>query len=145
MTTLTPEQRQAIERAGGEPVPVQDPETSRAYYIVGREVVEYLWDLMRRRPVGELVVPEGIIRSKAGFMKDLAELMRLKSRKAQWAAYRGDERNGLGATETELYQLCMQRGLREEEFYVGEIGPQPPEVEDIDGGGHEFEEFHPNA
>lgn len=139
MTTLTPEQRQAIERAGGEPVPVEDPETNRAYYLVGREVVEQLWDLMRRRPVGELVIPEGIIRSKAGFLKDLAELMRLKSRKVQWAAYHGDERVGLGATETELYQLCAQRGLKEEEFYVGQIGPQPPEVEEIEGGGHDLD------
>ena len=59
---------------------------------------------------------------------DLAELMRLKSQKVRWVAYHGDERIGLGATETELYQLCTQRGLKEEEFYVGQIGPQPPEV-----------------
>ena len=85
-------------------------------------------------------MPEGIVRSKAAFLRDLADLMRIKSRSARWAAYHGDERVGIGATETELYQLCTRRGLKEEEFYVGRIEPHPPEVEQIDGSLYEFEE-----
>jgi hypothetical protein len=36
--TLTPEQRQAIERAGDEPVRIEDPETKRTYLLVKEEV-----------------------------------------------------------------------------------------------------------
>jgi hypothetical protein len=40
MTTLTPEQRQIIERAGDKPVRVEDPETHKAYVILKAEVFE---------------------------------------------------------------------------------------------------------
>jgi hypothetical protein len=37
MTILTPEQRQAIERAGDEPIRVEDPETKRTYVLISEE------------------------------------------------------------------------------------------------------------
>jgi hypothetical protein len=36
--TLTPEQKQAVEKAGDEPVRVEDPETHTAYLIVRENV-----------------------------------------------------------------------------------------------------------
>lgn len=42
MTTLTPEQRQAIEQAGEQPVQVEDPETHASYVILKAEVYERL-------------------------------------------------------------------------------------------------------
>jgi hypothetical protein len=37
-TTLTPEVKQAVEKAGEEPVPIEDPETRTAYLIAGEDV-----------------------------------------------------------------------------------------------------------
>jgi hypothetical protein len=46
MTILTPEQRQEIERAGEQPVRVEDPETKIAYLIVKEEVFQQLQKLV---------------------------------------------------------------------------------------------------
>ena len=46
MTSLTPEQRQLVARAGAEPVRVADPETNVAYVILKAEVYERLLKLM---------------------------------------------------------------------------------------------------
>jgi hypothetical protein len=140
MTTLTPEQRQAVARAGGDPVRLTDPETNDAYYLLKAEDFERVWGVIRPPSVDDLDIPEGIRQSRGAFLRDLADLMRLKSRRRQWAAYHGQERIGLGATETELYQLCARRGWKEEEFYVGWIGPQPPETEEVDRSLYEFED-----
>jgi hypothetical protein len=42
MTTLTPEQRQEIERAGDAPVLLEDPETRQRYVLLKAEVYESL-------------------------------------------------------------------------------------------------------
>jgi hypothetical protein len=42
MTTLTPEQRQEIERAGNAPVLLEDPETRQRYVLLKAEVYESL-------------------------------------------------------------------------------------------------------
>lgn len=141
--TITPEQKQAVDQAGRQPVRLSDPETNAAYYLVKEEIFDRIRDVIQPGSVADQVVPEGMLRSKAAFLRDLADLMRRKSRKIRWAAYHGDERVGLGATETELYQLCQARGLREEEFYVGLIEPHPPEIEEIDPSFFEYGEFRP--
>ena len=50
MVTITPEQRQEIEKAGDEPIRVEDPETNRAYLLVREEVYRQLLSL-RHRPL----------------------------------------------------------------------------------------------
>jgi hypothetical protein len=42
MTTLTPEQRQLVEQAGGAPVRLEDPETREEYVLLKRDVYEHL-------------------------------------------------------------------------------------------------------
>ena len=42
--TLTPELKQAVEKAGDEPVRVEDPETHTAYLISGEDVDRRLYD-----------------------------------------------------------------------------------------------------
>lgn len=42
MATITPEQRQEIQRSGDEPVRVEDPETKQAYLLVREEVYRKL-------------------------------------------------------------------------------------------------------
>jgi hypothetical protein len=130
---LTPEQRQLIAQAGNEPVRIEDPDTHRAYVLVREEIYELVRDMIRPASVAGLVVPEGILRSKAPFLRELADLMRRKTRNVHWAAYCGDQCIALGATETELYRLCLDQGLKEEEFYVGRIAPQHQDVEEEGG------------
>jgi hypothetical protein len=40
MTTLTPEQRQEIQNAGGEPVRITDPETQTEYVLLKADVYD---------------------------------------------------------------------------------------------------------
>jgi hypothetical protein len=40
MTTITPEIRQAIEQAGGQPVQLTDPDTNSVYIVVRADVYE---------------------------------------------------------------------------------------------------------
>jgi hypothetical protein len=54
--------------------------------------------------------------SIAAFDHDLPELLRTHSGK--WVAYYGDQCLGFARTQTELYQRCIQRGLKEAEFIV---------------------------
>ena len=42
MDTLTPELKQAVERAGDAPVRLTDPETQRTYVLVSAEIFERL-------------------------------------------------------------------------------------------------------
>jgi hypothetical protein len=43
--TLAPELKQAVEKAGDEPVRVEDPETHTAYLIVREDVFRRLYEL----------------------------------------------------------------------------------------------------
>ena len=47
MVRLTPEQQQAIEQAGTEPVRLEDPETNNAYYFLKAEVFERVRDIIQ--------------------------------------------------------------------------------------------------
>ncbi len=42
MMTLTPEQRQAIREAGGEPIRLEDPETKQAYVLIEEDTYRRL-------------------------------------------------------------------------------------------------------
>jgi hypothetical protein len=55
-------------------------------------------------------------RSQAAFYRDLPELLKKNSR--QWVAYHGDDFLGCARTQTELFQRCLTRGLKEDEFIV---------------------------
>jgi hypothetical protein len=46
MATLTPEQRHEIEKAGDEPVRIEDPETHAGYFIVKEEIFKQLRELL---------------------------------------------------------------------------------------------------
>jgi hypothetical protein len=42
--TLTPELKRAIEKAGGQPIRVEDPETHRAYVVIEEDLYRKLKD-----------------------------------------------------------------------------------------------------
>jgi hypothetical protein len=46
MTTMTSEQHQAIEQAGGQPIPVLDPETRTEYYLVRADLFQEMSELL---------------------------------------------------------------------------------------------------
>lgn len=50
--TITAEQKQAIERAGSEPVRVEDPETKTRYLIIREDVYRKMRGLVRVDPPG---------------------------------------------------------------------------------------------
>ncbi len=46
MTTMTSEQHQAVEQAGGEPVPIVDPQTRTEYYLVRADLFRVMSELL---------------------------------------------------------------------------------------------------
>ncbi len=46
MTTMTSEQHQAVEQAGGEPVPIVDPQTRAEYYLVPADLFREMSELL---------------------------------------------------------------------------------------------------
>jgi hypothetical protein len=51
MVVLSPEQRQAIGEAGGQPVPIIDPETHQTYLIIKAEVFERLREYSEKEEI----------------------------------------------------------------------------------------------
>jgi hypothetical protein len=145
LMSLTPEQREAVRKAGEGPVRLLDPETNRTYYLVAEapshSVAEATPLLLGRG------VPEGIARSRSAFLRDLPQLLQLRRGKKLRVAYHGEERMAFGSTETDLYQECYRRGLKEEEFSVGQLvyHPRDDEAEEIEPGGHEVDYIEPNS
>jgi hypothetical protein len=127
---ISDEQRRALLEQVDEPVEVVDPQTQRAYVLIPRE--EYQRMQLEPDPVrGALQrceaitaeIPPGIRRSQEAYWRELPTLLPKVSRKRQWVAYHGDEQIGFGRTQTELYQECYRRGLKEDGFYIGRLRP----------------------
>ncbi|HPM82015.1 MAG TPA: hypothetical protein PLF81_15015 [Candidatus Anammoximicrobium sp.] len=59
--------------------------------------------------------------------RDLPRL--LETDYGKWVAYCGNERLGLGRTQTELYERGFARGLKSDEFLVCSIEPEIPDEE----------------
>jgi len=64
------------------------------------------------------LIPQAQVRHR----RDLPAL--LKEYPGKWVAYFGTERLGIGESERELTEKCMQRGLKDNEFLVRAIAPQ---------------------
>jgi hypothetical protein len=60
------------------------------------------------------------------FQQDLPRLW--AERPGQWVAYQGDQPLGFATQKHELYQRCLQAGLRRDEFVVFYIEPQETEM-----------------
>jgi hypothetical protein len=57
-----------------------------------------------------------LTQSMNAFYRNLPEL--LKKHCGKWVAYHGDELMGIASSETALYQMCLRRGLKEDQFMV---------------------------
>ena len=76
-----------------------------------------------RGPLGDLLgeasepfVSPQLNMAYEAFRRDLTQL--LQERPGQWVGYHGSERVGFAATKEEMYRLCRDRGLEEDEFFV---------------------------
>jgi hypothetical protein len=67
------------------------------------------------QPVDGTVSQLGVQAHQA-FYRYLPDL--LKKHPRQWIAFHGEQLIDFGATQTELYQLCVRRGLTADEFVI---------------------------
>jgi hypothetical protein len=55
LTVLTSEQRQAVEQASDQPVPIVDPQTKVAYYLVRADLFEEMRELLEEERQREAI------------------------------------------------------------------------------------------
>jgi hypothetical protein len=85
--------------------------------------------------------PIGIVRSRDAFLRDLPTLLANPKYDRWLAVYRGAERIALAETHAEIIRQCNGRDLKEDEYYIGCVCRQSDEEEEeIEGGGHEFDD-----
>jgi len=77
-------------------------------------------------------VPPSIQRANEALRRDLPEL--LKNYPRRWVAYTGDWMMAVGRSRRNLCELCLSRGLSDDDFVVLSIEPEVPDEE-------EWEEF----
>jgi hypothetical protein len=138
MATLTPELREEIEKARGNPVRLEDPETHTAYVLLKAEEYDRLNLSGRSESVPTDQVPEAVRRSKEAFLRELPRLMARKRLRGRWVIYCGQVRIGVSRRGDELLRKAHKLGLRNDQFYFGVVEPHSPEPEEIE---HSFFEF----
>ena len=143
MPNLTSELRQEIEKAGDDPVRIEDPETRTAYVLMKAEVYERIKLPLASGRTATEQVPQGIRRSKEAFLRDLPGLLTRKKWHRRWVLYRDDEQIGIARRPDRLLRECARRGLRNDEFYLGVIEPHSSEPEEIERSFFEYEEAQP--
>jgi hypothetical protein len=141
MPTLTAELLQEIERARGNPVRLEDPETHTAYVLLKAEDYDRLRPDLGDEPAPTEQVPEGIRRSKEAFLRDLPSLLARKRLHRRWALYHGHVQIGIGRRPDKRLRKCAKLGLRNDEFYLGAIETHSQEPEEIEHSLFEFEDF----
>ena len=67
-------------------------------------------------------------RAHEALRRDLPEL--LKKYPHRWVAYTGDWMLAVGRSYHDLYQLCLSRGLSDDDFVVLSIEPELPDEEE---------------
>jgi hypothetical protein len=146
MMTLTAEQRDEIQKAGDEPIRIEDPETHATYVLLRAEVYEGLKP--PPSPEGDHLlnseIPEGIRRGKEAFLRELPELMARKRLRGRWALYHLDKRIGIWRNPRRMDREILKQRLPEDEIYYGVIAPFPEEPEEVETSLFEFEEIEPS-
>ncbi len=125
---LTEQQRAMVKGQGGRPVEIVDPDTQRTYMLVALEEFERVRPLLSEPAPGvasgsqlSFEIPPGIRRSQEAFWRELPGLLKERKLRGQLACYHGDERIGIARDDVELYGRCRDRGLKQNEFYIGYI------------------------
>ena len=141
MTTLTPELRHEIEKARGNPVRLEDPETHTPYVLLRAEEYDRLKPDTRCDNVLTEQVPEGIRRSKEAFLRALPALLTRKKLRGRWVIYHDNVQVGISRRGDKLLRKAHKLGLRSDQFYLGVVEPLSAEPEEIEHSFFEFEEL----
>jgi hypothetical protein len=147
MVTLTVEQREEIQKAGDEPIRIEDPETHATYVLVRAEV----YDGLRPTPAPEsedlsnLEIAEGIRRAKEAFLRDLPGLLERKRLHGRWALYHLEKRIGIWRNPQRMERKIVKLRLPEDEYYYGVIRPHSPEPEEVKRSFFEVDEIEPGS
>ena len=145
MTTLTPELRQEIEKAGPNPVRLEDPDTHTAYVLLRAEEYDRLKPNLTSEQISPEQVPEGIRRSKEAFLRELPALLARKRLHGRWVIYHGNLQLGIARRGDKLLRKCAKLGLRNDEIYVGVIEPHCTEPEEIEHSLFEYDEIESDS
>ena len=88
--------------------------------------------------------PIGIVRSRDAFLRDLPALL-TNPKYDRWSvAYVGDERIALAESLEEVTRVCRERGVHEDELFIGCVFPHGEDEEEVDTGFYEFEDIDDN-
>jgi hypothetical protein len=119
---LTEEQQRRLQAEPGKPIAVVDPATNQRYVLLACDQYERVQPLLESTtPEQQISIAPMMLRSQQAFWRDLPALLPRRSRQCRYVAYHGDERIEFGRTHSELYQVCLRRGLPRGDFYVGLI------------------------
>ncbi len=83
-----------------------------------------IWDVFHGptlNPPDAFVSPL-ILEADEIYRRELGQL--LEERPGQWVGYHGSRRIGFAATKEQMYRDCRERGLKDDEFFVGCIEPE---------------------
>ncbi len=145
MVTLTAEQRDEIQKAGDEPIRIEDPETHATYVLLRAEHYDRLRpSLESDNPVVERA-PENYRRSREAFLRDLPELLACKRLRGRWALYRGDQRIGIWRNPQKMQRKIVKLGLRLDEYYHGVIEPHSEDDDEIETSLFEYDLDEPSS
>jgi len=76
------------------------------------------------RTFSNLKISPAIQRSLDAFRAALPELLKAKTESQVWVAFSGDQRIAFGPTKSQVYQVCLERGLAKGTFIVRMIEPE---------------------
>jgi hypothetical protein len=65
-------------------------------------------------------------RAVLAFRRDLPRLLQELPSRVWWVAYYGDAQVGRSKSPAELYRRCFQLGMKQGDFIVRPIAPEPP-------------------
>ena len=71
---------------------------------------------------------DGVVVSYQSFMRDLSKLYRSTRTRDRWVLYAGRKRLGVGKSELELLQVCEERKLKPNQYYLGFVGTGSPDA-----------------
>ncbi len=75
-------------------------------------------------------MPTLIREARAAFRRDLPRL--LQRHAGRWVAYSGEQQLTIGPSKTSVYQDCLRRGLKRDQFLVLLIEPESRFDSDVD-------------
>ena len=110
--TISPELRQALEEAKGEPLRIEDPENQAAYVVVKADAYAKMRAISNREDGEESrpnQVSEGIRLAQDAFFRDLPTMLGDRKLKGKWVLYHRERRIAAAPKERDLIAEVIRR------------------------------------